>query len=79
MCAVDERHIVEFVEEGVLNAVAVGHATNGISAALRCAARAWPCAWSGTLNSISPASRSRSNLMDELQRLTARTRGETAE
>ena len=49
MCAVDERHIVELVEEGVLSVFKSMHAS-GASAAMRCAARASRCAWSATWN-----------------------------
>ncbi len=49
MCAVDERHIVEFVEEGVLN---VRQCPQRVAfyAATRCGARGSRCAWSAIWN-----------------------------
>ena len=48
ICAVDERHLVELVEEGVLSVVVIE--ASGASTARRCAARAWPCGWNGIWN-----------------------------
>ena len=49
MCAVDERHIVEFVEEGVLNVVEV-NTTEWHFTGAACGAPGLRCAWSAILN-----------------------------
>ena len=60
LCAVEEQHIIELVEEGVLSAIQVDTAAVALLRRPRAPRTASRCACSGISRSICPASRWRS-------------------